>query len=109
MKSEESIDRIIFKCSNYISVDGSILKKKICGRKFTVRRYSWFSKSHLKMPEILSLTYYWWNNLPLTFIEHELDLEFEIIPHISCTILYYIYTRLIIILDLYLYYTYTIK
>ena len=74
MKSEDYIDRIIFKCNNYISVDGSKLKKKICGSKFTVRKYSWFSKSHLKMPEILSLTYYWWNNLPLSFMEHELDL-----------------------------------
>ena len=107
MKSEEVIDRIIFKCNNYISGDGSKLKKKICGRKFSVRRYSWFSKSHLKMPEILSLTYYWWNNLPLTFIEHELDLGN--LYYILLYLLYFIYTYtrllliLIIILDLYLY------
>ena len=103
MNSEESIDGIRFKCSNHISVDGSKLKKKICGRKFTVRRYSWFSKSHLKMSEILSLTYYWWNNLPLSFVEHELDLGklYNIFPiRLILRLYYYISTYTILILIL---------
>ena len=105
MNSEESIDGIRFKCSNHISVDGSKLKKKICGRKFTVRRYSWFSKSHLKMSEILSLTYFWWNNLPLSFVEHELDLGklYNIFPiRLILRLYYYISTYTILILHKYL-------
>ncbi len=73
MLCEDAIDGIKFKCNNSIPVSGSKLKKKRCGRKYSIRRKSWFFKSHLKIAEILNSTYYWWNGLKAKFIENEME------------------------------------
>ncbi len=52
----------------------AVKKTKICGKKYTIQENSWFHKSHLTIFEILTLTYFWWNELPLKFIEKDLEL-----------------------------------
>ncbi|KZR97560.1 Uncharacterized protein APZ42_007488, partial [Daphnia magna] len=55
-------------------VNGSNIKTKLCSKKFTIRRYSWFHKSHLTIYEILTLTYYWWSEISQKYVENDLDL-----------------------------------
>ncbi|XP_045035872.1 uncharacterized protein LOC123476927 [Daphnia magna] len=74
ISSTTVIDGCQLKCNNRIGVNGSTIKTKLCSKKFTIRRYSWFHKSHLTIHEILTLTYYWWSEISQKYGENDLDL-----------------------------------
>jgi hypothetical protein len=74
MPSTTVIDGCLFKCNQKKGIAGSKIKTKICGKKYAIRKNSWFHQSHLTLFEILTLTYFWWNELPLKFIEKDLEL-----------------------------------
>ena len=44
---------------------------KECGKNFEVRRGSWFKGSHLKLKQIVLLTYMWTYKLPQEFVQRE--------------------------------------
>ena len=61
------------------SKDGQCLtcSHRDCRKKTSVRRGSWFSKSHLSLEEIVKLTYYWVHKYPAELVKHKLTLGNE--------------------------------
>ena len=53
-------DGYIWRCSN-----------KRCKCKISIRKDSWFSGSHLSIPQILKLTYFWVYKIPQNFAQQE--------------------------------------
>ena len=45
-----------------------------CGKKISIRQDSWFAKSLLSLPQIITLTYYWVYRYPAEIVQHELKL-----------------------------------
>ncbi|KZR98884.1 Uncharacterized protein APZ42_005491, partial [Daphnia magna] len=85
------IDSCQLKCNNRIGVNGSTIKTKLCSKKFTIRRYSWFHKSHLTIHEILTLTYYWWSEISQKYVENDLDLVHYWYVVFFCTLIFLVY------------------
>ena len=45
-----------------------------CGKKISIRKGSWFEKSHLSLAKITKLTYYWVWKYPEELVRHELKI-----------------------------------
>ena len=58
------------------SIDGFCWRcpKKNCRKKISIRKDSWFMKSHLTIPQIVKLTYFWVYKYPQELVIHELKL-----------------------------------
>ena len=54
--------------------DGKVYRcnKKDCNNKISLRKFSWFEGSHLKIEQILKLTYYWVYKIPQEFVQSQL-------------------------------------
>ena len=59
--TSRAADGLVWRCSN-----------KKCGYKVSIRKFSWFEKSHLTIPQIVKLTYYWTYNTQQEVVEREL-------------------------------------
>jgi transposase-like protein len=58
------------------SKDGYVwmCKRRDCYRKISIREGSWFKNSHLTIPTILKLTYYWSYKLPNDYVKFQLGI-----------------------------------
>ncbi|EFX64137.1 hypothetical protein DAPPUDRAFT_334545 [Daphnia pulex] len=75
MKIEKDASKIYecyYLCHNKV-VNEKTKKYEKCETKSSVRRNTWFWKSHLMIWEILLFTYYWWHKKPLQYIQRELE------------------------------------
>lgn len=54
-------DKLVYRCSG-----------RNCRFRKSIRHNSWFAGSHLKLEQIVKLTYYWVNKLPQEFVQREL-------------------------------------
>jgi hypothetical protein len=71
-KDPDKIDECYYQCHNKV-VNEKTNNYEKSGTKSSVRRNTWFWKSHLMIWEILLFTYYWWHENPLQYIQRELE------------------------------------
>ena len=71
-----SVDEVRWICWNKISTGKKVVRFRTCNGSESIRSNTWFSKSKLRIAEILLFTYYWWNNIPMTIFKREYFLFF---------------------------------